>query len=150
MRKEEINCLKGMKRSEGKSETKIKEEINELIFSQIQFKILKKEVKKFINKIEKLEEENGKLKSKLFIKELSPEKESTKKESTVYLKTPLCYFSRMIKVMKSENKPLTMRTLKENCLFNKTEHVKNCLQMLRTLGLLKEIKKSGVSKYLLK
>lgn len=151
MKKEELNCLQIIKRSEGKSEARIKKEIGDLIQSQNDFKELKKERKQLLKRINFLEEENKKLKDKLFQQGLNPinkkakENELTGNEKVATIK----HLTRILLMLKAENKPLTRTELKEVCCTN-AEIIKTAIMFLTKHNLVEDVSIDGARKYIIR
>jgi len=128
MRGDELQGLRKQRKLEGFDDKEIKEEIDYLIGSQIEFKECKKEIKHLTKENEKLLEQNEKLKSKVF--DLQFKIDSTKGEPSIKeSKESEIKIMKRIMLMLKNNEKLTVEELAGRCL-TPIKKIEKCLEFL--------------------
>lgn len=138
MKKEEISCLQILKEQKGLSEKQIEKEIGDLIQSQYDFKKLKIERKKLIQRINYLEQKNEELKSKLFNYGLEEKKKAIKKDTK---KVTINNLSRVLTMLRLEDKPFNQTELNKLCCL-KPHVTRACIDFLLKNNLIEKVDKN--------
>lgn len=147
MKEEEKRALVNNKLADGKDFPQINQEIKTLEQSQILFKEQEKDITYLKKRIEKVEEENDKLKQKNFTLGLKQtEKRNTERESRDSKAASVTHLNRMMRVMKLENRPLIQTELREMCCTT-NGIIKGCLLFAEKYNLIKKEQLNGTAKY---
>lgn len=139
MRGDALQGLKQQKLAEGKDLVEVNDEINHLVYSQIEFKQCKKEIKHLTKDNEKLLDQNDKLKRKVF--DLQLKADSTKGEPSIKesKESDIKILKKTMLMLKNQEQ-LTVEELAGRCL-TPIRKMEECLGFLSVYGIVTSNKK---------
>lgn len=142
MRGDEIQALSKQKYSEGKDSERVNEEIETLKNSQIILKNNKIQIIHLQKDIDKLNQENIKLKEKIFNLQFKLDKTEQTKE---IVEGNVRYLSRIMIILKKGVKTTQSEIVELCCTV--TKEIKPCLHFLERYNLIKSEKIKGLKRY---